>query len=251
MTATPPPLDRVHLVLVRPRWASNLGSAARAMKNFGLARLTLVQSTIGSWADAWRMAVHAEDVLQAARSVDRLEDALGDATFVVATSNTPPHNTRVLTPRDVAHETVRRGELTLVFGGEIDGLGPGELLRCHAVSCIPTAPEQSSLNLAQAVCVYGAELYAAAADPAPKSPAPKSTAPKSTAAPPPADANLMHHLEAALARVLDDSAWRDADRGKHAMAELMQPFWRAPIDEHEARAWMVALGKLRRPPREG
>ena len=58
-------LEQVHVVLLRPRWARNLGSVARAMKNFGLKRLTIVEAQIGSWNDAWQMAVHADDVLDA------------------------------------------------------------------------------------------------------------------------------------------------------------------------------------------
>tara|TARA_R110002094_G_scaffold53314_3_gene64627 strand:- start:12 stop:233 length:222 start_codon:yes stop_codon:yes gene_type:complete len=49
-------LDDVHVVLLRPRWARNLGSAARAMKNFGVHKLTIVDSQIGSWNDAYQMA---------------------------------------------------------------------------------------------------------------------------------------------------------------------------------------------------
>lgn len=56
-------LDDVRVVLLRPRWARNLGSVARAMKNFGLHKLTIVDSQIGSWNDAYQMAVQANDIL--------------------------------------------------------------------------------------------------------------------------------------------------------------------------------------------
>ena len=136
-------LAQAHVVLLRPRWARNLGSVARAMKNFGLSRLTLVESQIGSWNDAWQMAVHAGDVLEASVQADDLEQALADAAWVVGTTNNPPGSVQVLTPREVAEEAARRGPPTLLFGGEINGLDPAELLRCHAVSVVPTAPEQS------------------------------------------------------------------------------------------------------------
>jgi hypothetical protein len=54
---------------------------------------------------------------------------------------------------------------------------------------------------------------------------------------------MMQHLERALAHLLDTSAWRDASRGKHAIAELMQPMWRAQLTDAEVRAWLVALNK--------
>lgn len=224
-------IDDVHVVLLRPRWAQNLGAVARAMKNFGLRRLSIVDSRIGSWTDAWRMAVQANDILEGAVRSDDLAAVLAPSRWIVGTTNEAPTGMRVLSPRDVAAEAAQRGAPTLLFGGEINGLAPAELLRCHAASTIPTAAEQSSLNLAQAVCVYGAELFAAhgiaAAPPAPAM----------------ATADLMQRLEAALRRLLETSAWTDANRGKHAIAELMQPLYRAQLTDEEVRAWLVALGK--------
>jgi len=224
-------LDEVHVVLLRPRWAQNLGSVARAMKNFGLRRLSIVDSRIGSWTDAWRMAVQANDILEGAACTDDLAAVLAPSPWIVGTTNEPPAGARVLSPHDVAAEAQHRGAPTLLFGGEINGLEPAELLRCHTVSVIPTAPAQSSLNLAQAVCVYAAELFAAHGE---------ATAPP---APPMATADLMQRLETALRRLLETSAWTDADRGKHAIGALMQPLYRAHLTDDEVRAWLVALNK--------
>jgi tRNA/rRNA methyltransferase/tRNA (cytidine32/uridine32-2'-O)-methyltransferase len=233
-------LADVHIVLLRPRWASNLGAVARAMKNFGLRRLSLVDSRIGSWTDAWRMAVQAGDVLAGARQCAELSAALADATWVVATSDAPPVGARVLTPREVAAEARTRGAPTLLFGGEVNGLFPAELLRCHVVSTIPVAPAQSSLNLAQAVCVYAAELFVALG---------AEVLPPAPPCPPPATAAMMQRLEAALAHLLAGSAFHDAARPRHAVAELMQPLYRAQLSDAEVRAWLVALGKAAQAPR--
>jgi TrmH family RNA methyltransferase len=236
------PLAETHVVLVRPQGAANLGAVARALKNFGLSRLTLVDSRIGSLVDAHRMAVHADDVLAGARACASLAEATAGATWLVATTDTPPPGARVLTPRQLVDESLRRGAPTLVFGGEQHGLEPGELLRCHAVATIPVAPQQTSLNLAQAVCVFAAELFAGwlAAGGAAAGAAPAAV---------PAPAELMHRLEAALAALLQDSAWRDASRPKHAIAELLQPLWRAGLTEDEVRLWLVALGRAGQLPR--
>ncbi|MBZ0151923.1 MAG: RNA methyltransferase [Planctomycetes bacterium] len=231
------PCCRAHLVLVRPRWASNLGAVARAMKNFALSRLTLVDSRIGAWADAWRMAVHAGDVLEGAVQVAELGEAIGDANFVVGTSDRPPAGARVLTPKELAIEAARVGSLTLVFGGEVNGLMPDELRRCHAVATIPTAGEQSSLNLAQAVCVFASHLYGTPAA------AETGLVPEPVPAATPAPAELMHRLELALQHLLERSAWVDATRPKRAIGELMLPLWRARLSEDEVRLWLVALNK--------
>jgi TrmH family RNA methyltransferase len=221
----------VHVVLLRPRWASNLGSVARAMKNFGLSRLVLADSRIGSWVDAWKMAVHAGDVLEHARKTADLDEAIAGATWVIGTTNQPPAGARVLTPREFAAEATQHTNVALVFGGEENGLTPTELLRCHAIAVIPTAPEQSSLNLAAAVCVFAAELFAARGEH------------HELARPPLASAEMMGRLEAALRHLLETSAWTDASRTKHAIGALMQPLWRAQLTDDEVRDWLVALNK--------
>lgn len=232
-------LQDVQVVLLRPRWARNLGAVARAMKNFGLSKLTIVDSQIGSWNDAFQMAVHADEILHDSVTTD-LTSALANARWVVGTSNNAPPGTRLLTPRGVAEEALARGAPTLLFGGEINGLDPAELLRCHVVSTIPTAKEQSSLNLAQAVCVYGAEIFAACAqkgaDQQHAIELPSNDAPMAPTA-------MLHRVEAALQRLLENSDWSKANRPKNSIAELMQPFYRAQLTEKEVHAWLVALGK--------
>lgn len=221
------------IVLVRPRFARNLGAVARAMKNFGLGELVLVGSRIGSWHEAHVAAVHAGDVLERATTAADFAAATAGARWVVGTSDRPPPGIEVLSPRDVAAAARERGAPTLVFGGEDHGLDAAQLLRCHAVSTIPTAPEQTSLNLAQAVCIHAAELFLACGDAARRVPPPP--------APPPADTAALQRIEAALHDLLAASAWVRADRPKDALARLMQPLYRAHLTDDEANAWLVAL----------
>ncbi|MFY9346101.1 MAG: RNA methyltransferase [Planctomycetota bacterium] len=228
-------LADVHVVLVRPQKAGNLGAVARALKNFGLSRLTLVDSQVGSLVDAYQMAVHAHDVLDGAARADDLAAVIAEARWVVGTTNRPQPGMQVLTPREVAEAAGQRGPPTLLFGCELHGLTQAELLHCHAASTIPVAKAQSSLNLAQAVCVYAAELFArwGAAGP--------DALPRPAAAG--ADLRLLQELERLLTELLLTSAWRDASRKDNAIAELVQPLYRARLTEAEVRAWLVALGK--------
>jgi tRNA/rRNA methyltransferase len=232
-------LDQTHIVLLRPRRASNLGAVARAMKNFGLQRLSLVQSEIGSWADAWRMAVQAHDVLQGTSQAADLESVLGEDRWVVGTTNRPLPGQSLLSPRQLAELAARRGAPTLLFGDEESGLNHRELLRCHDLSMIPVARAQSSLNLAQAVVVYAAALFneALAQDPA-------TDAAPVPAAPPPASAAMLGHLERTLRDALLSSEWADSSRPRDAVAELMQPFYRAALTEREVGSWLVALSRI-------
>ena len=217
-----------------------MGSVARAMKNFGLKNLVLVDSKIGSWNDAHQMAVHADEILENAATME-LGEALAPAKWIVGTTNAPIPGTLEMTPREGAEAAAVRGAPTLLFGGEIHGLDPAELLRCHVVSTVPAAPEQSSLNLAQAVGIYGAELFSAYGNLA----SPSGELKKESALI--ASTEMLQRLEIALQRLLSSSAWSKAERPKNAVAALMQPFYRAQLTEKEARAWLVALGKsLRR-----
>jgi len=161
-------LSRVRVVLVEPQEPMNVGAVARAMRNFGLARLYLVNPAprVGPpWArEAYWLAVHAEEILDRAVAVDSLMEALADVQLVIATTGRP----RELYPAPVvpAWEVPARvlsveGEAALVFGRETFGLTNEELALAHVIGTIPTAPEQPSLNLAQAVVVFAYELFKA------------------------------------------------------------------------------------------
>ncbi|GAB5602160.1 RNA methyltransferase [Thermus sp. FJN-A] len=147
----------------------NVGAVARAMRNFGLSRLYLVNPAprVGPpWArEAYWLAVHAEEVLDRAVAAQSLLEALQGVSLVVATTGRP----RELYPAPVVpawevpeHVRAVSGEVALVFGRETFGLTNEELDLAHLIGTIPTAPEQPSLNLAQAVVVFAYELFKAA-----------------------------------------------------------------------------------------
>ena len=153
--------DLLRVVLVRPEEAGNVGAAARVLKNFGLARLVLVSPRLGRPQEAARWAHGAEDVLDGAEWVERLEDAVAPCALAWATSRRGGKGRgAVLEPREAASRlraVLASGqEAAWVFGPESRGLTTGEIAACSGRVRIPTAPRQPSLNLAQAVaiCVY-------------------------------------------------------------------------------------------------
>ncbi|WP_420237514.1 RNA methyltransferase [Telmatobacter bradus] len=159
--ATEPALD---VVLVRPRNPLNIGSAARAMANFGLQHLTVVDAYEPHWREA-RTAVEAEDLLQNASAVSTLAEAVASATLVVGTGSLTyrkPEQAIVQLPNLAPH--IRQelanatGRVALVFGSEKHGLTREDLSWCHMLVEIPTSPRQPSMNLAQAVAVCLYEL---------------------------------------------------------------------------------------------
>ncbi len=159
-------LTSCRVVLVRPHYAGNLGAVARAMTNFGLTELVLVEPIADRFsAEAQMMATRGKEILAAARVVSTFADAVGDCSWVVATSGEVRGLMRQgfwATPEEQlpaildALETSPTATAAIVFGPEPSGLNLAEVTACQAMAFIPTADESTSLNLAQSVtvCLY-------------------------------------------------------------------------------------------------
>jgi TrmH family RNA methyltransferase len=159
-------LARLRIVLVGPQHPGNIGAAARAMKVMGLSDLALVAPERYPHAQATARAGAASDVLAAARVVDRLDDALADCGFAIATSARvrracwPVLDARAGAGAALAQSA--RSPVALVFGRERSGLSNAEADRCQLHLQVPANPEYPSLNLAAAVQVVCYELRMAA-----------------------------------------------------------------------------------------
>ena len=156
------------IVLVEPQLGENIGTAARAMANFGLSELRLVAPRDG-WPSgrAVAAAAGADQVLEQARLFDTLRDALGEVSFVVAaTARQHAQAKPVLSPQAAAAACVARiraGQRTaIVFGRERNGLESDEVGLADAIVTFPVDPSFSSLNLAQAVLLMAYEFAQAA-----------------------------------------------------------------------------------------
>ena len=147
------------IVLVRPQLGENIGKAARAMLNFGLTELRLVEPRDG-WPNpsAGPAAAGADVVLERARVFATLAGAVSDCAHVYATTVRKRGVTKpVLTPEE-AGRAIRseRGRSALVFGPERSGLETDDVALARAIVTVPVNPAFGSLNLAQAVilCAY-------------------------------------------------------------------------------------------------
>lgn len=148
--------DGTRFVLVQPSHAGNVGAAARAIKVMGFSRLVLVRPRhpdVLELDETLAMASGATDVLQHARVVDTLPEALDGSTWAVATAMTPrDFGPPTFAPREhLAALAAGPRRVAFVFGPERTGLANEDVWRCHACISIPTAPDYGSLNLAQAV----------------------------------------------------------------------------------------------------
>ncbi|MBM3982232.1 MAG: RNA methyltransferase [Planctomycetes bacterium] len=158
-------LSNCRVVLVRPHYAGNLGATARVMRNFGLSDLVLVAPyCFTTDLEARRMATHGLSVLDSARVVPDLGDALADCVYSFATSALTAGVVRGGTIGTAAEQmpelfaAASAGPVALVFGPEPHGLSNEEIGRCHGLVHVPVDPEFSSLNLAQAVAICCYEL---------------------------------------------------------------------------------------------
>ncbi len=158
----PPPIEETWpaIVLVRPQMGENIGAVARAMLNFGLVSLRLVEPR-DRWPNpkAEAVAVGADRVLEAARVEWKLEDALADATLVVAATARPRAMEKpVWGPREAAlniRAAMAAGEKPIVmFGPEAAGLESDEVARADAILTLPVNPGFASLNLANAASIF-------------------------------------------------------------------------------------------------
>ena len=153
------------VVLVEPQLGENIGAVARAMANFGLARLRLVAPKQG-WPNerAVVMAAGADRILDGAQLYDTLEQAVADCSFVLAlTARNHDQHKPVIDAGEAAAEMgprVASGEtVALVFGRERNGLENHEVGQADRIVTLPVNPAFASLNLAQAVVIVAYEWF--------------------------------------------------------------------------------------------
>ncbi len=158
-------MHEIVVILVEPKFPGNIGSVCRAMSNFGLDKLVLVNPCeLGD--DAFRYAKHGRFVLDKARTVKKLASALKGLDLVVATTGRPTDSDKKflrepITPRQLAEQfSNKAGKIGILFGREDYGLYNDELRNCDVLVTIPTHEINPIMNLSHACTVVFYELYA-------------------------------------------------------------------------------------------
>jgi len=153
------------VILVEPQLGENIGMAARAMGNFGLTRLRLVQPRDG-WPNlaAQRAAAGADHILDKVELFDSVEAAVADLTLLFATTARAHDQAKpVIGPeaaaREAAAEIARGSRAGILFGRERYGLQNEEVALADRIVTFPVNPGFASLNLAQAVLLMGYEWF--------------------------------------------------------------------------------------------
>jgi tRNA/rRNA methyltransferase len=224
----------LRFVLNRPRSSQNIGAAARALANTGAGSLYVVEPLAFDRAQAAKLAAGADEVLERMRVVRTLDEALGDCVDVVMTTGRPVPG--ALTPEETAGRLLSSaGAAALVFGDEVRGLTNRDLRRAAAVATIPTALK-SSLNLAQAVLVFGYEILKArgraSLPPEPDEPL--------------ADERLLELLRARARSLLLAAGFLNPQQPDAVLDELLSLARRARPSRREVELLLAAVAQLDR-----
>ncbi len=247
--ATPRPPSPPAIILVEPQLGENVGTTIRAMANFGLGELRLVRPRDG-WPNERGLAAAsgAERALGRIAVYETLREALADLGFVYATTARAREVAKpVVGPRAAAAHVRRldaRGTRTgIMFGPERTGLTNEDLTLADEILTYPVDPGFASINLAQAVLLFGyewriggfeAEGAALPLDDARPEPAPREEL-----------VRLFEHLESAL----DEAGFfRPPEKRPHMTEMLRAMLQRAGFSEQEVRTLRGVVTALERRP---
>ena len=154
---------KVVVVLVEPEYQMNIGFVARAMKNFGVRELILVNPPELT-GEAYKFAMHARDILENAKTVKTLDEALKMVDVAVGTSGISgkvylPDRTPISPEEFAKRAFLYGGKIGVFFGRESRGLSNAELEKMDFTVTIPTSDEYPIMNLSHAVAVILYEIY--------------------------------------------------------------------------------------------
>jgi tRNA/rRNA methyltransferase len=244
--------DHVRFVLVETSRPGNIGAAARAMKTMGFHDLVLVKpryEQVLMHEEAVAFASGAQDVLQQARVVNSLDEAIADCNVVAGLSArlrefSPPlmqprefatsisasmaasiaASTAASTTASTADESTLQA--ALVFGNERFGLSNEQVERCNVLLHVPTNPDYSSLNLAQAVQIMAYECRMATVS---STHMPSGIGFQGELAKAEQIEGMFNHLEQALI----DIDFLDPTHPKKLMSRLRRLFSRSALETEE------------------
>lgn len=236
------------IILVGAQLGENIGTVARAMLNFGLTDLRLVQPRAG-WhlQRALKASAGADELILNRREFTCLDDAIADLGFVVATSARPRDMVKpVMSPArvavDIQEKAVSGIKTGIVFGCERTGLDNEDISRAEVLCQVPINPEFSSLNLAQAVLLLCYEWFQHAHTPVAEALPLLETRPANHAE----ITGMFKHFEAAL----DASGFLAPPEKKPAMMRnIRNMFLRASLTEQDIRTFRGIINSLLRWPR--
>jgi tRNA/rRNA methyltransferase len=240
------------IVLVRPQLGENIGKAARAMLNFGLTEMRLVEPRDG-WPnpEAGPSASGADEVLEKAQVFASTAEAVADCAHVYATTVRKRGVTKpVLTPEAAAHEiNGNHGRSAILFGPERSGLETEDVALARTIVTVPVHPAFPSLNLAQAVILCAYEWWKQAPGRAQASH--RLAQPSNDDQLPPAPQDELEAMIAHFEALLEPRGYfRPPSRATATRRTLRSMLTKPGWNHLEVRTLRGVLSALAKPPRE-
>jgi TrmH family RNA methyltransferase len=228
----------LRVVLVSPRNPLNIGAAARAMSNFGVFELRLINAYNVAFKEA-KSAVNASKILINAREFSTVAEAVADCSLIVGTTSIGnralEHPLRRLeTGGKIIAKKLTSAPVALLFGSEKFGLSNEDMSHCHWLMRIPTREEHGSMNLGQAVAVCLYEII--------RNPAAERAKPEPKRA---ASAEEMERVTALLEEVLEHSGYVHARVEGSTRMKIRRLVRRMDLNPHDAEVWLGMLRQIK------
>ena len=154
-------LRNVHFILVRPQIGENIGSVARAIKNFNISKLRIINPRC-EWPNKKALAtsVGAKDILKSTKIYNSIEKSIGDLDIVFAcTSRIRKVNKKIISILDLKKKFKKKQKIGIIFGPESSGLSNNDLNCADYLVKIPANKKFSSLNLSHCVILFCFQFF--------------------------------------------------------------------------------------------
>tara|TARA_B100000029_G_scaffold218619_1_gene216439 strand:+ start:43 stop:768 length:726 start_codon:yes stop_codon:yes gene_type:complete len=154
-------LNNIYFILVRPQMGENIGSVARAIKNFNIKHLRIVNPRC-NWPNqkALITSVGAKDILKSTKIYNSLESSIGDLDIIFAsTSRIRKVNKKIIPISNLKQKIIRGRKIGVLFGPEASGLSNDEISCADYLVKIPSNKKFSSLNLSHSAIIFCFEIF--------------------------------------------------------------------------------------------
>ena len=154
------------IILVEPQLGENIGFSARAMLNFDINNLRIVNPREG-WPNKKAISTSAgaiDSKKSEINTYNTLEDATEDISYLLATTARKRDlNKPVISPEEASknllHAQMKGASTGIMFGGEKSGLKNSDLVKADEIINIKSDSEFSSINLAMSVMIISYQWY--------------------------------------------------------------------------------------------
>jgi len=150
-----------YFILCRPQLPENIGSSARALKNFSIPNLRIVNPRC-VWPNpkAKATSVGAKNILQSAKIFKTVEDSVGDLDIIFAsTSRSRKVNKKIISITEFTKKIKKNRKIGIIFGPEASGLTNDEVNCADYLVTIPTNKDFSSLNLSHSLILFCFQIF--------------------------------------------------------------------------------------------